>query len=178
MAKVTYSSLKLKTNTDIKIIEFNGIKIDVLQYLPIEDKYSLVNISLQKSQEKSIYNPMKKDVFFHLNLVYMYTNITFTDKQREDESKLYDTLCSSGLMTEILKAIPETEYEALYSYIEELEDDILNYQNTFAGVAKEIIDTLPIKAEEMQKIVDNFDQTKFQNVMEFAKYANGGREIK
>ena len=29
----------------------------------------------------------------------------------------------------------------------------------------------------MQKIVDNFDAEKYQNVINFAKAANGGREI-
>ena len=46
------------------------------------------------------------------------------------------------------------------------------------GVITEIIDNLPLQAEQMQKIVDNFDPQKFQNVLDFAKAANGGREIK
>ena len=66
MAKTTYASLKLKTDTSVKEIEFNGNKIEVLQYLPIDDKYSLVNITLQKSKDGSIYHPLKKDMYFHL----------------------------------------------------------------------------------------------------------------
>ena len=30
----------------------------------------------------------------------------------------------------------------------------------------------------MKKIVDTFDKDKFQNVLDFARAANGGREIK
>ena len=169
MAKTTYASLKLKTDTSVKEIEFNGSKIEVLQYLPIDDKYSLVNITLQKSKDGSIYHPLKKDMYFHLNLVYLYTNLSFTDKQREDESKLYDALQSSGLLNLILENIPEEEYEILYSFIEEYERNILNYQNTIAGIIANLIESLPARAEEMQKIVDNFNPENFQEVLNFAK---------
>ena len=169
MAKITYASLKLKTDTSVKEIEFNGSKIEVLQYLPIDDKYSLVNITLQKSKDGSIYHPLKKDMYFHLNLVYLYTNLSFTDKQREDESKLYDTLQSSGLLDLILENIPEEEYKILYSFIEEYERDILNYQNTIAGIIANLIESLPARAEEMQKIVDNFNPENFQEVLNYAR---------
>ena len=169
MAKTTYASLKLKTDTSVKEIEFNGSKIEILQYLPIDDKYSLVNITLQKSKDGSIYHPLKKDMYFHLNLVYLYTNLSFTDKQREDESKLYDTLQSSGLLDLILENIPEEEYKILYSFIEEYERDILNYQNTIAGIIANLIESLPARAEEMQKIVDNFNPENFQEVLNFAR---------
>ena len=88
MAKISYTSLKLKTDTSVKTIDFNESKIEVLQYLPISEKYDMLNITLQKCREGAIYNPLKKDMFFHLNLVYLYTNINFTEKQREDEAKL------------------------------------------------------------------------------------------
>ena len=45
MAKITYSSLKLKTKEDIKEINFNDSKIEVKQYLPIADKIDLVDQS-------------------------------------------------------------------------------------------------------------------------------------
>ena len=108
----------------------------------------------------------------------MYSSLTFTDKQREDESKLYDTLVSNGLMDLIIDAIPETEYSILYSYLNEQETDILTYKNTFGGAVTEIIENMPLRAEEMKKIVDTFDKDKFQNVLDFARAANGGREIK
>ena len=169
MIKTSYANLKLKVNTEVKSVDYNGNTIEVLQYLPIDDKYSLINITLQKAKEGSIYNPLKKDMYFHLNLVYLYTNLSFTDKQREDESKLYDTLQSSGLLDLILENIPEEEYKILYSFIEEYERDILNYQNTIAGIIANLIESLPARAEEMQKIVDNFNPENFQEVLNFAR---------
>ena len=107
----------------------------------------------------------------------MYSNITFTDKQREDLAKLYDSLVSNGLMDAIINKIPDNEYQTLFGYIGSLMDDTLNYKNSLSGTISELVNSLPERAEEMQKIVDNFDKDKFQEVINFAKAANGGRDI-
>ena len=65
----------------------------------------------------------------------------------------------------------------LYTYLYELEETIITFKNTIGGVLQDVINNLPIKAEEMQNIVNNFDPAKFQNVLDFAKAANGGREV-
>lgn len=80
MNKIAYSTLKLKTDDSVNTFEFQGKTIEVLKYLKIEDKYDLVMITLQKAEENGIYNQLKLDMFFHLHLVYMYTNLSFTDK--------------------------------------------------------------------------------------------------
>ena len=41
MEKVTFASLKLKNKVETEKFDFEGKTIEVLQYLPIEDKYSL-----------------------------------------------------------------------------------------------------------------------------------------
>ena len=98
MAKVSYANLKLKLYQPSNVMDFNGQEIDVIQYLPVEDKYDLIMVILQKAEENGIYNPIKLDMYFHLYLVYMYTNLSFTDKQRENEPKIYDTLKSNGFI--------------------------------------------------------------------------------
>lgn len=178
MAKVTYASLKLKTNTDVISFDYNGNSIEVLQYLPIEDKYDLVTVTAQNSLENGVYNPVKLDMFFHLYLVYMYSNITFTEKQRENETKLYDTLKSTGLMDEILKNIPEVEYNALLQHLEEYVKVMGKYNKTVVSLFKSLINDLPAQAEAAAKIVENFNPEKFKEVIDFAKAANGGRDIK
>ena len=82
MGKISYANMKLKVNNEIKTFDFNGNKIEVLSYLPIEDKFDLVMITLQQSLVNEIYNSVKLEIHFNLNLVYMYTNISFTDKQK------------------------------------------------------------------------------------------------
>ena len=90
MAKITFASLKLKTRDDVEKINLYDKEIEVKQYLPAEDKYDLIMITLQESKEEGVYNHFKMDMFFHLNIIFMYTNLQFTDKQKEDLIKLYD----------------------------------------------------------------------------------------
>ena len=111
---ISYANMKLKPITTTHKFEWNENEIEVLDYLPIEDKYDLVMITLQKSLEDGYYNPIKIDQFFHLHLIYMYTNINFTEKQKEDENKLYDSLKSNGLIDAFIEQFSEEEYNELY----------------------------------------------------------------
>ena len=175
--KVSYANMKLKTNTAVNTFEFCGQKIEVLKYLPATDKYDLLMITLQKSLEGNIYNEFKLNLYFELNLVYMYTNISFTEKQREDEFKLYDTLRSNGFFELFYEALDDKEYEELFDQIAELKATMEKSKNSVAGVIANIIEDLPANAEAAAKIVENFDPSQFQAVVDFARYANGGRDI-
>jgi len=177
MNKISYTNLKLKVNTEVNTFDFNGNQIEVLKYLPLEDKCALINLALQSAKEEAIYNPARLEAYFHLYIVMSYTNINFTEKQKDDKIKLYDTLKSNGLIDKVLINMDEDEYSALCEYLNQQESDILNYQNTLTGLISSIIENLPLKAEEMQKIVENFDPEKFQNVLNFAKSANGGNLV-
>ena len=177
MSKITYSSLKLKIKDEIKEIDFNGNKIEVKQYLPVSDKIDLVDITLQKAKEDRLYNPIKVNMYFHLHLIYLYTNISFTEKQREDEEKLYDVLDSNGLIDAVVAAIPESEYVDLLNKTAEKIDNELQYNTTTAAIISSIINDLPAQAQAMSNIVENFDPNKYQAVIDFAKAANGGRDI-
>jgi len=175
--KVSYANMKLKTNTAVNTFEFCGQKIEVLKYLPAADKYDLLMITLQKSLEGNIYNEFKLNLYFELNLVYMYTNISFTEKQREDEFKLYDTLRSNGFFELFYEALDDKEYEELFDQIAELKATMEKSKGSVAGVIANIIEDLPANAEAAAKIVENFDPSQFQAVVDFARYANGGRDI-
>ena len=77
MAKQSFASMKLKINDKVNEFDFNGFKIEVQQYLPIEDKIDLVQIALQMSEEDGIYNEALLDMYFNLYIVFLYTNISF-----------------------------------------------------------------------------------------------------
>jgi hypothetical protein len=177
MGNLSYTDLNLKIDNSITTFDFNGKTIEVLKYLPIESKYDLVMITLQKSFENGIYNPVKLNMYFLLNLVYLYTNLSFTDEDRADEGKLFDELSSNGFLDKLLTVIDEDEYNSLYSDIIETIDNINEYNLSAAGVLKGVINDLPINASEAMKIVDNFNPEKYQEVIKFAEAANGGKPI-
>lgn len=178
MAKVSYANMKLKTNENIKEVQLGQTKIEVKQYLPVEEKYSFLNIVLQNSLENDVYHPVKVDMYFHLYLVYLYTNINFTDKQKEDESKLFDVLLTNGIIEGVITTMPEAEYNMLVNLLNQMIEKNEKYKTTFAGVIGKFINDLPAQADAAMKIVENFDPNKFQEVIAFAQAANGGRPIK
>ena len=177
MSKVTYTSLKLKVKEDVKTFDFNGNTIEVKQYLPIDEKYDLISIALQKAKDENIYNELKLDMYFNLYLVYLYTNLSFTDKQKEDEAKLYDALQSNGFIDKRMEVFNDDEYNDLINYIDIQKELEMTYNTTAAGIIYNLVKELPNQAENLKEIIDNFDPQKYQAVIDFAKAANGGRAI-
>lgn len=175
--KVSYASLKLKTKDEVKTFKFQNSEIEVLQYLPIGDKYDFIMITLQNSAEDGVYNPIKLEMYFHLYLVYMYTNLSFTDRQKENEAKLYDTLKSNGIIDEVVMNIPEEEYNDLVDFLYDEIEAEMKYRTTAASVIHKLIDDLPDKAQAAADILNQFDPNKFQELQKFVAAANGGREI-
>ena len=175
--KVSYANMKLKVNAQVKTFKFGGQDIEVLQYLPARDKYDLLMITLQKSIQNGAYNDFKLNLYFELNLVYMYTNISFTEKQREDEFKLYDTLKSNGFFELFLQTINEDEYNELFAQLEAIKEASFRNRLSVSSVINQLINDLPDNAEAAAKIVDNFNPNQYKAVVDFARYANGGRDI-
>lgn len=171
MANVSFNNLKLSANKEVKIAEFNNTKIEVLQYLPIEDKNDLIQITMQKSFMDGYFNEILLDAYFHLNIIYLYTNLNITEKQREDELKLYDKIYSSGLMAAILEQLPEDEYKYLYDVLQEQVDNFLKYKNSAAAVMQSFIQDLPANAAAAADIVNNWDADKFQSVQDMVQLA-------
>ena len=116
-------------------------------------------------------------MYFELNIVYLYTNITFTDTQRQDEEKLYDILNSNGVIEQVLANMSKEEYNLLYETLEAHKQEILTYKNTAGAVIQSVIQDLPRNAQAAADIVNQFDPNKFSQVVNFARAANGDRDI-
>lgn len=177
MSKISYANMKLKVDQSVSTFDFNGNEIEVLNYLPIEDKYTLVMLTLKQAEEDGIYNPIKLQLCFHLNLVFMYTNVSFTDKQKENVTKLYDTLECNGFINKFIDNMQESEYNFLFKMIQDTIKGMEKYRTSAAAVLQSIINDLPKNAEAAADIVNSFDKEKYQAVIDFAKSANGGKEI-
>ena len=177
MAKISYANMKLKINTDVNTFDFCGQKVEVLKYLPAQDKYDLLMITLQKSYEDGIYNDFKLNLYFSLNLVYMYTNISFTEKQREDELKLFDNLKSNGFFDKFYEALEDDEYNELFDQLNEIKDSLVYYNSGVNSILEKFINDLPANAEAAAKLVESFDPEQYKAVVDFARYANGMRDI-
>lgn len=154
MAKVSLTKLGLKVNQDIKTVEFNEQVIEVKQYLPVNEKLELIsNVINWSHDENNFANPVKVSIFTALEIMYAYTNINFTDKQKEDPAKLYDMLISSGLIAEVINAIPEAEYHEILCGVSDSISAVYTYSNSVLG----ILDTISSDYSNL-----NFDATEIQ----------------
>jgi hypothetical protein len=139
MAKVPFTKLGLSKNQEVKTIEFNEQNIEVKQYLPINDKLDLIaNVINLAHDDKNYSNPVKAGVYFALGVVEKYTNITFTEKQKEDPTKLYDLLSGNNLYKMIYDAIPASEVAYLADSLYKSIEAIYSYQNSVLGILESV----------------------------------------
>lgn len=155
MAKVSLTKLGLKVNQNVKNIEFNEQIIEVKQYLPINEKLELISSVINSAaDENNFSNPIKENVFLTLEILYHYTNINFTDKQKEDPVKLYDLVVSSGLVNKITDLIPEEELDEVINGVAQSVKAIYTYRNSVLGILESIsqdYSNLNLDASEIQK---------------------------
>lgn len=168
MAKVTFGSLKLKKTEEVNKISIADKEIEVKTYLPIEDKYDLIQATLQQSVEGIGFNEILIEMNFYLNVVFLYSNISFTETQKEDRYKLYDILESNGVINEIINAIPVQEFKSLMDSFD-LEKKRVDRENrSSAGILNNIISKLPNKAQETADILKNINFEDMKDVVNFA----------
>ena len=157
MAKIGLTKLGLSKDkiSSVSTVEWNEQTIEIKQYLPINDKLVLIsNVINSALDDNNFYNPLKVELFSMLSILESYTNLSFTEKQKEDPCKLYDLLESNGLINAVINAIPEEEYETIVEAIEETIKSIYSYNNSIYGILENVgkdYSNLSLDAAEIQK---------------------------
>lgn len=164
-----FSDFNLKTTDEVKEIVFEGETIKVKQNVPTTQKLDIIELAIQNSAENGYYNPVKMDIFFSMYLVYTYSDLEFTDEQKENIYDLFDVLNCSGILDKIIENIPPEDYQYMVDAIDEIAEKKSIYANSFAGVLTSIIADLPKQAEAMKDIFQNFDPEQYKAVMGLAK---------
>lgn len=159
MAKVTFNSLGLKLSSEIKTITIKEKNIEVKQYLPIQNKLEMVANVINNSQDDNNFKNLGKVVMYtDLEIINQYTNLTFTEKQKDEIWKIYDILINSGVIQQIKDTIPKEELEIVYNFINDATDRIYEYRNSVYGILdalKSDYNTLDFDAEEIRKKIAN-----------------------
>lgn len=170
MAKIPFTKLQLKKINESKEFTYNDQVITVKQYLPIADKLTLIGDVINwASDEYNFANPVKLDMFLSLGIVFTYTNLSFTEKQKEDIAKLYDLLEENGIIDGVIKLIPEEEYRTLWDGVVELADNIYAYQTSVLGILDTVsrdYSNLNLDATEIQqKLADPDNMALLKSVL-------------
>lgn len=167
MAQITYTKLSIKPIIDeIKIIDWAPeVKIEVRQYLPLQKKLEvLTNIINASTDDNGFYNSAKIDFNQTLEIIFAYTNIKFTDKQKEDPMKLYDSFYSSGLAEKIFELIPSSELKWFDKHVRISIDKIYEYRNSVYGILdalKTDYSDLGLDVEKLQESLAKDENIEF-----------------
>ena len=175
MANVAFNKLGLKKKEEAKKIIFNEQEIEVKQYLPIQDKLNVIFNAISKTEDENrFFNPVKLECYCTLEIIYAYTNIKFTDKQLEDEGKLFDLMEENDLINLIFSASPEDETDFIMDSCERAAEAIYTYNNSAVGILENIknnadrlgIDMNTIKQEvedpAVMQYVKNLIETEYR----------------
>ena len=164
--KVGLTKLGLKKNTNLISLEWNGQVIEIKEYLPIEDKIGviekIVNLSLD---DNNFANPARIMINTTLEIMFAYTNINFTDKQKEDRLGLYDLLVSSGLWEQVEDRLVEIgELKIINKTINDVIDEIYKYKNSALGILQAVNEdysNLDLDATKIQEKISNKENVEF-----------------
>lgn len=152
MAKVAFSKLGFKLNNAVSEIHCNDLTIEVKNYLPVNEKLVAIgNVINNSIDDNGYYNEGKVRVYFVLEVIDAYTNLSFTEKQQEDPCKLYDLIVGNGLWTAVWDIIPEEEKEYLETCLAKTIKSIYDYKNSILG----ILDTVTKDYSSMQLDASN-----------------------
>lgn len=164
---ILLDDLKLENKQEVETLEWNEQKIEIKQYLPIEDKLNLVaTIILESVDLSEMYtNPGKIYVYTILETILAYTNIELTEEQKQDVANIYDLFVTSGLSTKIFEYINPYEYKQICNWIDQIIDDIIKYKNSALGILttiKEQYDEEDFNIDQMQeKLTQNKEEIAF-----------------
>lgn len=155
MAKIPFTKLQLKKKNESKEFTYNDQIITVKQYLPIQEKLALISRVINAAaDEYNFANPVKLDMYLALEVVYTYTNLSFTEKQKEDVAKLFDLLDENKIFEEVINLLPEEEWKTLWEGVIELSESIYAYQTSVLGILDTVsrdYSNLDLDATEIQK---------------------------
>lgn len=169
MKEVDFKSLNLKVNDSVKTITINGIDIEIKNYLPIEDKMDLIQIALQQAENATGYDSILVDIYFHLYLVYFYTNIKFTEEEKAEPLKLFDILDSNNIISIVASSIPSTEFEDMKDYIYNQLENNIKFKTSLIYILNILMD----KIKDATKYLNDVDYEKIAEIIKTNFVENG-----
>lgn len=135
MAKVSLTKLGLSVNKEVNHFTWNDQDIEIKQYLPIQDKLDLCAKIINESvDENNWYNPGRVAVYQLVETILAYTNISVTEKQKEDITKLFDLFNCHNFAQQVYAALPAGELESITAIVEATIENIYKYKNSVMGV--------------------------------------------
>ena len=167
MVKVNVTKLNKIKSLDPIDIKIGEETISVVQYLPLEKKLTVMQNIIEQAgnNEEGFYNIVKLSVFYTIEMLHAYTNISFTEKQLEDPQKLYDIIVLNNIWETVKDSIPEKERDYIWDNTCALAREITEYNHSALGILKLISDDYENLNFDVQEITEKLsDRTNLDLV--------------
>ena len=134
----------------------------VLTEVDVEDMALAVTISVNQSFLENLINPIALEVNTFANFIRVYSDMEIPEDVTN--SNIYDTLrCENLINTDL--------FDGFYAAVESYTEAKIHQLYSFSGVIKTLAEELPKNAEEMARIVENFDPSKLKEIQNLATKA-------
>lgn len=167
MVKVSLTKLNKIKSLDPIDIKIGEETISVVQYLPLEKKLTIMQNIIEQAgnNEEGFYNIVKLTVFYTIEMLRVYTNISFTEKQLEDPQKLYDIIVLNNIWETVKDSIPEKERDYIWENTCALAREITEYNHSALGILKLMSDDYENLNFDVQEITEKLsDRTNLDLV--------------
>lgn len=167
MVKVNVTKLNKIKSLDPIDIKIGEETISVVQYLPLEKKLTIMQNIIEQAgnNEEGFYNIVKLSVFYTIEMLRAYTNISFTEKQLEDPQKLYDIIVLNNIWETVKDSIPEKERDYIWDNTCALAREITEYNHSALGILKLMSDDYENLNFDVQEITEKLsDRTNLDLV--------------
>ena len=167
MVKVNVTKLNKIKSLDPIDIKIGEETISVIQYLPLEKKLTVMQNIIEQAgnNEEGFYNIVKLSVFYTIEMLRVYTNISFTEKQLEDPQKLYDIIVLNNIWETVKDSIPEKERDYIWDNTCALAREITEYNHSALGILKLMSDDYENLNFDVQEITEKLsDRTNLDLV--------------
>ena len=167
MVKVNVTKLNKIKSLDPIDIKIGEETISVVQYLPLEKKLAIMQNIIEQAgnNEEGFYNIVKLSVFYTIEMLRVYTNISFTEKQLEDPQKLYDIIVLNNIWETVKDSIPEKERDYIWDNTCALAREITEYNHSALGILKLMSDDYENLNFDVQEITEKLsDRTNLDLV--------------
>lgn len=161
-----FSDIDTKYKKEFKTFTWRDKEIKVSQYLPIDEKIALIDITLQKSMYNGMVHPLQLKKYYELGLVYMYSDIVFSEEDRADEAKIYDELWASGLLDEIIKRIAPREIQTCAEMLKETKVAVEKHKVSAVGIIETLINTIENEVPHIMDMVNNLTPENAQQLLQ------------
>lgn len=162
MAKLAFTKISKVKSLPAQSYSLGEETIEVEQYLPLNDKITLIeNVIELAGDEVGFFNIVKLEAYYRIYMIKNYTNITFTEKQMEDITKLYDLIELNGVWEAVEGMIPEKERTYIWNNILELAQRITDYNNSVLGILKTVASDSQNNAIDIAGILGQFADSEY-----------------